>query len=527
MMSYNLLNTPWINVRYLSGEIKEIGIRKAFMDADKIFDITSPVFHKDRAYIYDVLVYKLLASIVMSAYYKEETGYASKNLVYRDELISGDLYNDVIKAYLDKYEDRFDLYSETHPFLQNINLKNALKDRSKDDSSFKSYSLLVPAANSPVFGKYRSLDTTKEKVWDQYDISDKEFAYIVLYHAVMGRASCAAQYRENSLSSTASAFVIPKGKTLKETILMHIYPLKENARPSNGQDKPDAPVWEWDSVYEAEEYPASDMHHNSLACSFYPGISILGIKEENDDFVQNILKATGKEKPFVGLSPDNTSALEKAYWDKNAIRRIKTETSKNKESKSYFDSYINFEIQKHTAPALCLCATERINGSLCCEAINEFDEVFSDRRLCVYFRTFDSKKANILSIGVIDGGLYDTWLILKDPDNHAVAIEYQKKYETIKACLRKALKDLFNTDEHFIQNVMKQFNDYFEKDFFGQFTQDLKDKKDGLIDEAAQRFADTALKLFDRETVHTDKIFESVPIRNSLYYELQEKKGQK
>ena len=91
--------------------------KRAFMGSDQeIKDIMPPVFRGEHVDLYEVLIIRLLATIVMSAYYKEGTNYASKRLSYLENIRESGCYTDIVSTYLDKFHERFDLFSSEHPF---------------------------------------------------------------------------------------------------------------------------------------------------------------------------------------------------------------------------------------------------------------------------------------------------------------------------------------------------------------------------------------------------------------------------
>lgn len=112
-MTYNLIDEPWIKVKYIDGTITEIGIRKCFEDAEIIDDILAPSFRRDTMHIYYIPTLRLLTTIVMASYFKPEQDFASRNFKYLRRFENG-IYTDVIKEYLDKFHDRFDVLSSEY-----------------------------------------------------------------------------------------------------------------------------------------------------------------------------------------------------------------------------------------------------------------------------------------------------------------------------------------------------------------------------------------------------------------------------
>lgn len=113
-MEYNVLNEPWMLVRYLDGTAKRIGIKQAFEDAKLIREVLPPVMYGNRQYFAAFTNIHLLAVITMAAHYKPHNRFAAKRMdVWESQLRDG-LDIQVILDYLDTYEDRFDIFFRRH-----------------------------------------------------------------------------------------------------------------------------------------------------------------------------------------------------------------------------------------------------------------------------------------------------------------------------------------------------------------------------------------------------------------------------
>jgi CRISPR system Cascade subunit CasA len=105
-VSFNLLAEPWIPIRDIAGASRDVGVREALLDAHNIGDVQceSPLS--------TVGVLRVLLAILYRACGPPGTdGWAelweSRRFPERH-----------ISAYLERWGDRFDLYSLTHPFMQ-------------------------------------------------------------------------------------------------------------------------------------------------------------------------------------------------------------------------------------------------------------------------------------------------------------------------------------------------------------------------------------------------------------------------
>ena len=479
-MNYNLLDKPWINVEYFNTSTAKIGIRQTLIDAENIRDIKAPVFRGDVADIYDVLVYKLLTTIIMAAYFKKENKYAAQNSRYLEILRQDGIYSEEVQRYLAKFEDRFDIFSDTHPFLQNIALQSIAKD-AKSDDGYKSWNILVPSGNNHVFGKNRSIDTSKTKVIDQYEITDEEFAYMLLYLANMGRTPMSTHFPENSLAGKVTAFVVPKGKNLADTLLLNILPLKNSTKPIENDEKPDMPVWELNDIQEIKDYPNADLSKNRLLCAFYPGISVLGIKTQDNGLIQGILRV---KKENLGLSTDQTNAISDKYFDINAI------TALDKDQKQIYKEYSQV---KDTASSLCIAATARVESGLSCQVLDQPENMVNN--VAIYYRLYDRMKTNVLGIGKISGRSGNTWKALQDPQNHDLAVQYQEYYKVAKSLLSSAMNTLFGKDSPEQKTAIRMQSDFFEDDFFNAFTASLS--QEDALQQAANRMIAKTSEIYD------------------------------
>lgn len=529
--SYNLIDEPWIRVQYNNGLVKEVGIRQALMDATQIKDILPPKFRKDTIYLHKVAVYRLLETIVMGAYFKKDTEYAAQDTDYLDELEDQGLYTDVVKNYIDRFYDRFDLFSETHPFLQNIHLKSLHAENSLKHVLINPF---VPSGNSNLFGKARSADVIKENVLDQFRITPKEFAYIVLYFGFMHIKFAPTVSSERSIRGNANTFVVLKGKTLNDTICMNIMPLKK----SNSDDgKSDKPVWELSDIHEIEEYEMENLKDQELLCTFFPGVSLLGFEEDGviTDIVQCLNKdnkATRKNGSGLAftdaIAPNLTFNLSTVYAEKSSIFEI----TGNEKKRVYFNPVKSESENSALKDAWlhCLAATKKDDKYYGCPLFAK--PIKEDCEIDIYFRHADSKGMSILECGYLVLPNTKTACILKDENLYHYADQYKEYLHEAEFEFKKCIKQLFagghgSVDAKNIQtNAGRAFSEWVDEDFFGLFTDKLSENPAEAVAEAKERIMEFVLSLFDELSTNMD-IFEYATIRNRLYGALENKKNNK
>lgn len=493
ILNYNLLEENWIRIQYLDGTTGKLGINEVLQKADQIKDILPPVFRGDTAYIYYVLVIKLLTTIIMSAYYKEEIGFASKNLRYLEELRANGVYSDVIKNYLEKYHDRFDILSDTHPFLQNIALKSEFDNVKEGDMSYLAWNPFAPSENNTVFGKNRKrrLKGGGSSILEQYLISPEEFTYLLLYFATIGNSPASTVSKEGSLGRAMSIFVVIKGKNLKETLCNNILKLNESSRPLEDDTKPDMPVWEMDNIKDILKYDNEEIARNILCRAFYPGISILGMGFDEYGYLKGMVRVRNKiaEKEY-GLPLENTKALAKTIPDPMAIVTHKEDA----ESGDVRMSARQFDAKTDTAVALCICATKHTDKWDNCTILNNTEQI-KDGNVSIYFRTLDDNYITMFGCGSINGHNAATWDKLKKEEEHERAIKYQNNYNTIRTTLRGCISKTFFKADNIADNILRQLSDWMEEDFFGKFSDCLQNED--VVIEATRRLGAEALRLFD------------------------------
>lgn len=106
--SFDLVERPWIAVRFLDGTVGEVSLREVFARADEIHDVAGELPTQDFAII------RLLLAILHRALDPVERPVEEWGELWRGELLLGELTGD----YLEQYRDRFDLLHPETPFYQ-------------------------------------------------------------------------------------------------------------------------------------------------------------------------------------------------------------------------------------------------------------------------------------------------------------------------------------------------------------------------------------------------------------------------
>lgn len=215
-----MINDDWLFVRYLNNEVKQISVRQAFIDADKIKNIETPIFHNTRVYIYDVPVIQLLSTILLATYFKPEVNFKAHSSYFSKDLMKNGWDLDLILSYLDQYQHKFNMFDDTYPFLQNIKLKQQ-KTKDEDNISLGYISktnLVAPGGNNLIFEHNSSTKTDL----CSYKPTEDELVYILLYLRTMATSPMSKYYPNKALCGNTTMFMINYGKNLKETIVFSV-----------------------------------------------------------------------------------------------------------------------------------------------------------------------------------------------------------------------------------------------------------------------------------------------------------------
>lgn len=209
--SFNLLNEPWIPVEDLGGATKEVGLRELFARAKGIKRIVHP------------------SPVVTAALYRTAFAIMHRS-VQADDIEDWQAEWDAVdfgarvEAYLDRHEDRFDLFCEEAPFWQVVGMPANCRDNSWTKLALE----LPPNSSKLLFDHTTTLDPppTSPANAARVLVAAQSFA-------VGAGKSCLGYTTHAPLVSVM--VVIPEGRDLAETLLVNLMP---------GSGPSDLPVWE-------------------------------------------------------------------------------------------------------------------------------------------------------------------------------------------------------------------------------------------------------------------------------------------
>lgn len=456
----NVINDNWLFVRYLDDEVKQISVRQAFIDADKIQNIETPVFHNTKVYIYDVPVIQLLATIVLAVYFKPENNFVAHDKGFCKKLMKNGWDLQVILDYLDHWQDRFNLFDENYPFMQDISLKSNITNK-ESYSYISNTSVIAPGGRNAIF-EHNTNDVFSNYLI-KYTYSIDELIYSLLYIRTLATSPFAKEYPNKAINANATLFIINYGKNLFETIVYNCLPLRNNIQEDDLYDRP---IWELDSYKDIKDY-SEELYKNTLLCTFLPCIPVY--VNYTDGEIKNIL--LGRTYNDVFMKKEDMANLKLAYSSYNpwTIRIYRQEDDGGFEK--YKEWTKNLKIL-----GLCIDITKKLPSGFACNIVSTELQENSNAKCVIYYRQYDDMKSNVLSYGKyeINQSVFEN---LQDTYNHELAISYQN---TIKKCSDK-FNEFKNSgiSKNQLENCKYKFSTFAEQYFLNTFVYNL-DKTDIL-----------------------------------------------
>ncbi len=220
--SFNLLDEPWIPVRYEDGRVADVGLLQIFADAGQIRDLAET----DPPGL--VALYRVLLVIVHRAF---ALRFGQWNDRDRARCYREGLPVDVIHAYLEHWRERFYVFHPEYPFMQVAALETA-EETAKKFKSWTQISLASSSGNAPVVFDH-SMDARLTSI-----PVGQAIRHVLGYLQFVpgGLVQCIRE-SDNSGPLANTASVLPVGENLSQTLCLCLHPSK---LPSDQ----DLPVWE-------------------------------------------------------------------------------------------------------------------------------------------------------------------------------------------------------------------------------------------------------------------------------------------
>lgn len=226
--SYNLTKEPWIPCVTLEGEFRELSLRELFMQAHELRGI------EDDNPLIVASIYRLLLTIIHRSIDGPKSNPEWKTL-WRSKC-----FDERITEYLDKWETRFDLFSETYPFYQSkgfdvLGSKTPISKLNPEMSSQNNNTLFDHSSDHKLSGIKSSQLIKSLLIIQNFSIGGG-----VSLNSNLG---VHPNFSDGSLISRVIVFVL--GENLFETLLHNLLIYHDNFPIS--KDGKDMPVWEQDN----------------------------------------------------------------------------------------------------------------------------------------------------------------------------------------------------------------------------------------------------------------------------------------
>ena len=457
----NVINDPWLYVKYLDGSSRKISVRQAFIDAEKIKDLDVPIFNKTKAYIYNVPVIQFLTTLIGATYFKPEYNFKSGKPNFNRWLMDNwDI--SVFLNYFDQWIDRFELFDDNHPFLQEPKLKSTATVNPAYVSIFNP---LAPSTNYSIFGNFRNAGEYSTSL-DNYQFDETELVYILLYLNAYGTTLAASTYRNKAISYKATLFSTLRGKNLKETLIYNCLDLT-GSRPT--KDEPDIefdrPVWELNSLEDIKKYDFSTLSKNVLLCNFFPCYPVW---VEFDGQIKNaVISRTTNDCIFDEKTRDE---LSKSFIENHpyAIKRFSEDPKGNTDSGYTYREWVpDLKLIN-----LCIDITKKLPKYTLC---NVLDQDLSNVECVITYREFlDKYKTRIVGCGeyIVAEGILEK---LKVTETHDKAETFQSIITQIRRLIQR-FGDQAQLDDMVANNCLLRFVQYSERYFFNEFIPNIEDE---------------------------------------------------
>lgn len=109
--TFNLIENPWVRVLRQNGQVEELGLRAVLAQAGKIPELA------DDSPLVNVAVLRLLLAVLHAATWRADD-LGDKRAKWARWWSTRTLPMEDIESYFEKWQSRFDLFDEAHPFMQ-------------------------------------------------------------------------------------------------------------------------------------------------------------------------------------------------------------------------------------------------------------------------------------------------------------------------------------------------------------------------------------------------------------------------
>jgi CRISPR system Cascade subunit CasA len=221
--SFNLWSEPWITVELLDGGMERVSIRNCLLEAHRIANLVDP------SPLVVAGLQRLLAAIVQEII-------QPRHVPELGDLISRAAFDAAgVEAFGSAWGSRFDLFSDTHPFLQSadIGLKPAKTDRQK------TVGYLFPEEPTAT-----NINHFQHRYDDDYQFSPATAALGLV--TIPAFSTSGGSGIKPSINGVPPLYVLPQGRNLYETLVLSL--VVPEFQPVVRDKSSDRPAWNRDPV---------------------------------------------------------------------------------------------------------------------------------------------------------------------------------------------------------------------------------------------------------------------------------------
>jgi CRISPR system Cascade subunit CasA len=218
---FNLLDEPWIPVRMIDGQLRDVGLLKLFEQAKEISALaeTSPPSL--------IALYRMLLAITHRALTGAQGTWRDRDRAtwYREGLPK-----QALQDYLEHWRERFWLFHPDQPFMQVAALATA--PETQDKKPWTQISLASACGNAPVL-----FDHSYDGVPTKITPSEAIRTLLGFLQFTPGGLVRVIRGSDNAGPLVNTAAVLPLGGTLNETLCLSLH-------PATSVSSDDLPSWE-------------------------------------------------------------------------------------------------------------------------------------------------------------------------------------------------------------------------------------------------------------------------------------------
>lgn len=230
MEKYNLITTPWIICSGHDSHTQTYSLREVFLKADQLNDLDAP------EPIANAALYRLLLAILARVF--GPASFENWSKLYQ----SGKFDPDVLNAYFEKWENRFNLFDEERPFYQ------CKDDRVKPKPLLKLMPHLASGNNATLF------DHNTEDEGITLDAATAARFVVTLQSYGLGGLSGIKEKFTAAPPARGISFMV-KGNNLFETLVLNMLRYTTEVEVPIPTEEDDAPCWEMDDPFEDRDIP--------------------------------------------------------------------------------------------------------------------------------------------------------------------------------------------------------------------------------------------------------------------------------